>query len=198
MQQQVTLQVNTKTMFKVMVGMMLAVPAAILLTLAVLIPSIAKADTNQTANSNPSFNIPAGYALVPAGSGGTCPSGTGTGGAGVVTPVVFSSVLPTSYTTTTTQTHNETNNDYEYEDSFNTTTTKNSNNNNGSNNTTGSNNPTSTVVTTTTNTDNSNNSTNNSNNTNNSTNNSNNNNTDNTDGVIVRIVDSFQITPILP
>ena len=72
MQQQVTMQINTKTMFKVMVGMMLAVPAAILLTLAVLVPSIAKADTNQTANSNPSFNVPAGYVLVPAGSGSVC------------------------------------------------------------------------------------------------------------------------------
>lgn len=196
MQQQVTLQVNTKTMFKVMIGMMLAVPAAILLTLAVLIPSIAKADTNQTANSNPSFNIPAGYALVPAGGAGTCNGGTSSG-SGVVHPVVFSSVLPTSYTTTTNQTHNETNNDYDYEDSFNTTTTRDSNNGNNSNNGNGSNNPTSTVVTTTTTTN-----TTNSNNTDNSVNDSNNgnnsNNTNNEDAVIVRIVDSFQINPIQP
>lgn len=174
MQQQVSLQINTKTMFKVMLGMMLAVPAAILLTLAVLIPSIAKADTNQTANSNPSFNIPAGYALVPAGSGGVCTTGTGTGGSGVVTPVVFSSVLPTTYTTTTTQTHNETNNDYDYEDSYNTTTTADSNNNNG--NTSDSNNSLSTVVNTTTTT-------------NNSTNTNSNINSD--DAQVLRIVDSL-------
>ena len=114
MQQQVTMQINTKTMFKVMVGMMLAVPAAILLTLAVLVPSIAKAETNQTANSNPSFNVPAGYVLVPAGSGSVCTNGTGSGsGSSAGAPVVFSTFLTTSYNTTTTQTHNETNNDYE-------------------------------------------------------------------------------------
>lgn len=127
MQQQVTLQLSTKTITKLMVGMVLAVPAAILLTLAIMVPSIAKADSQQggtqTANSNPSFNVPAGYVVVPANSnvcantsGGSASAGA-TGSAAVV-PVAFGSVLPTSYTSTTTQT--QTNTHYSYNHSFNT------------------------------------------------------------------------------
>lgn len=202
MQQQVTLQINTKTMLKVMMGMILAIPAAILLTLAVLIPSIAKADTSQTANANPSINIPAGYALVPAGTGGTCSASTSTEpvalSGGSMVPVAFSSVLPGSYTSTINQTHNETNNDYDYTDSNNETNLafdlrlRNVGNGNGSNNgnTTDSNNPITTTTTTTTTTATSNT---NVGNTNNSVNNSNNNNgnTDNSDAVVVSVVDSL-------
>lgn len=199
MQQQVTLQINTKTIAKLMVGMMVAVPAAILLTLAVLIPSIAKADTTQTANANPTINIPAGYSLVPAGSVGKCsdgevaPSAEGEGTVSeATTQQAISSFLPGSYSSTINQTHN----DYVYRDSFNTRsfalTVGNVDVAVGSNNPiTSTNTSTSTVSETTTSTVNT---TSNSNvgNTNNSVNNSNNSETSNNgDDVIVRVVESL-------
>ena len=130
--QSVTLQINTKTLFGTMAALALAVPATFVLTLALLVPRLAKADSVQTNNANPSYQVPAGYALVATGSG-MCPAAVA--GASSGAPLAFNgqvlgvlaSVLPGNYTNTNTQnsteTNTTTNNNYSYSGSFNTTTT---------------------------------------------------------------------------
>jgi len=210
--QTLTLQVNTKTLFATIIGLALAVPATLILTIALLVPRMAHADTVQTSNANPVYQVPAGYALVATG-GGVCPATTGSGSGAaqamagdVHTVAVLSAVLPnysntSNQTSTTTNINTTTTNN---EGSFNTdnsnhnnNNTSDSNNGNGSGNTSDSNNGngsnngnnsgnTATSTTVTTNT-----STTDSHNTNNSGNVNSNVNSDNGINVSVQLTDSL-------
>ncbi len=184
MNQQVTFQVNTKSLMLMMGAFMATIAGTILLALGLVVPSIVNASTsngsvgaNQTANANPVYQVPAGYTLVPVGPGsctGGAPATTGGSNSSAVMPLTYYTVVPgMSYNSTITQTHTETYNHTKYENSFNTKgdTYKNSNigdninsgngSNNGNNNNNGnfsnnfSNNSAKDSFNTTTNTDNS-------------------------------------------
>ena len=130
MNQQVTFQVNTKSLMLMMAAFMATIAATILLALGLVVPSIVKASTSngsvgasQTANANPVVQVPAGYTLVPVGPG-ECTGGTqsaaGSGSSNAV-PLSYKTVVPgMSYNSTITQNHTETYNQTKYVHSFNT------------------------------------------------------------------------------
>lgn len=197
-------QINTKTIFVTMGAFMATMMATTLISVGMIVPSLAHADTVQTANANPVYQVPAGYTLVPAST----PTGSCAGtpaSAGVVSPAVSLHTMPAAlamalpnYSSVINQTHNETNTNtsYNYDHSFNTrgdeyndsnnnngsyNTTK-SNNGNGSNNTSDSNNTTTTVNTNV-----------NTNTTNDSHNTTNSNNTDNSNTTTTEVEDSSNV-----
>lgn len=170
MSQQLTLQLNIKTLLLTMLGLMAVVPATMFLTLALLAPRTAHADSTQTSNANPSYQLPAGYVVAPAGA---CPANGGSAAGTVTVPVAWATVLPTTYTNTTTQTNTETNNTTNTTNTssvITTTSTTDSNNGNNSNNTADSNNGNGSGNTTNTTTSAVSSTTTNSNNTSNSNN----------------------------
>ncbi len=143
-------QINTKTILVTMGAFMATMMATTLISVGMIVPSLAHADTVQTANANPVYQVPAGYTLVPAST----PTGSCAGtpaSAGVVSPAVSLHTMPAAlamalpnYSSVINQTHNETNTNtsYNYDHSFNTRGDEynDSNNNNGSYNTADSNN----------------------------------------------------------
>ncbi len=199
-----TVQINTKTFMVTMGAFMATMMATTLVAVGMVVPNLAHADTVQTANANPVYQVPAGYTLVPVST----PVGACTGApapAGVVTPALslhtihagLAMSLP-NYSSVINQTHSETNTNtsYNYDHSFNTrgdeyndsnnnngsyNTTK-SNNGNGSNNTSDSNNTTTTVNTNV-----------NTNTTNDSHNVTNSNNTDNSNTTTTEVEDSSNV-----
>jgi len=142
-------KINTKTILATMVGLALAIPATLVLTLVLLVPRLANADSQQTSNANPTYQVPAGYILVPNGSNGSCATGAAVGaspadGSSAKTVAVLGSVLPGYYysntsnqTSTETNTNTSTNNNTEYHHSFNTKGDEDSNNGNGNGNNSG-------------------------------------------------------------
>ncbi|HMS92723.1 MAG TPA: hypothetical protein PKC05_04500 [Candidatus Saccharibacteria bacterium] len=180
MNQQVTFEVNTKSLMLMMAAFMATIAATILIALGLVVPSIVKASTTngsvgatQTANANPVVQVPAGYTLVPVGPG-SCVGGVHTSAvepvSSNVTPLSYKTVVPgMSYNSTITQNHTETYNQTKYIHSFNTkgdmlvnsnvgeniNSGNSSNNGNNNNNGNNSNNTANNAYNTATNTDNS-------------------------------------------
>lgn len=139
--QQLTLQVSTSTLLIGMVAALLAIPATIFMTIWLLQPdAVSAGNFEQSANTGVTYQVPAGYTLVPASmpqaSDNTCSGEAASkdSEAGHEAPV---SAVPVYYgapanvtTGSVTQTQSETNtnvdnsvtNRYVYRDSFNTNT----------------------------------------------------------------------------
>lgn len=94
-----------------MAVLIMAVPMSVVLTVALMAPHSANADSTQTSNANPTVQVPAGYVLVPSnGSACVSPAAASVGEDQQVKSVaVVSSVVPYSYNNVTNQTSTETN-----------------------------------------------------------------------------------------